>query len=448
MSIASSAQDIIDLFMKKHWNRTSPLLLALSGGPDSQLLYDCLLTWTQTKNLQLHVLHVDHGWRKESAQEAKTLSEQVQKDGLVFHLVTLSKQEMKGNLEDACREARLKAYRDLSRQYSYQAVVLGHHADDRKETILKRILEGAHLWNLGAFSEKNVWGELKLWRPLLPLSKEHILSEIKRRSLKAIVDHTNEDTKFLRARMRKEIFPHLEEKFGKTISSSLLRIGDESCEMKDYWEHHLRKFDSFYIDGCFGAYLDLSEVDSLHELELKLLAKRFCERQGVCISASALKQLVYLLQTGSANKQVSVGNSMLKVDRKRLFLCRVELPVWKGEVDLEEEMHEQGWYITYSSHAKYPQSSWKALWKGCFSILLTGRDLEDLVLKPFNKSFRFKKWKNLDRYYTEKKVPAFLRNVMPLVCDHSGIVCGEGLGERVGVEHMENTFYLNWHWES
>jgi tRNA(Ile)-lysidine synthase TilS/MesJ len=49
------------------------IAVALSGGGDSMALTHILSEWCTQHKIKLHILHVDHGLRTESAREAKQI---------------------------------------------------------------------------------------------------------------------------------------------------------------------------------------------------------------------------------------------------------------------------------------------------------------------------------------------------------------------------------------
>ena len=217
-------ETIVQVFLDRHWDRYRPLLVAYSGGPDSKaLLYAAL----QTK-VPLHVAHVDHGWREESAQEAASLQREVEGLGLAFHSIRLSSKMT----EDEARKSRLAYFCQLIEQFGFQAVLLGHQANDLAETVLKRVFEGAHLTSLKAIQPCALVFGIPLWRPLLTVCRSEIEKWLESRSLRALKDPANADPKYQRARMRTTLLPFLNEQFGKEIFSNLCQLSARSQELE------------------------------------------------------------------------------------------------------------------------------------------------------------------------------------------------------------------------
>ena len=126
-------------FLKEHWDGSSPLLLGYSGGPDSKALLYALLE-AGVKNL--HLAHIDHGWREESGAEAEALRGEAESLGCPFHTVRLPKPG-KGNWEDEARKGRLAFFQSLFQIEPFQALLLARQKEEQAETVLKRVLEGA-----------------------------------------------------------------------------------------------------------------------------------------------------------------------------------------------------------------------------------------------------------------------------------------------------------------
>ena len=281
-------------FLRKYRREGDRLLLACSGGPDSLALLHLL----HEERVAFGVAHVDHGWRKESGDEAEQLRALCEELGHPFYCRKLDPSGIKGNLEAACRNARLAFFKEICEAEGYRAVLLGHHANDKAETVLKRALEGATLTALTGPQEVSVVEGVVLWRPLLHVRKKEILAWIKERGLAPFHDVTNDDPRYLRARFRQQILPGLAEQFGKEIDTALCHLGNQAEELSDYLDSRVAPY------LCVAKELDLSEKMPAHDVELKHLIRRFCQREKIALSREQVGTVVSLLRAKKANKKV------------------------------------------------------------------------------------------------------------------------------------------------
>ncbi len=220
-------------FLQKYFSYKKPLLLAYSGGGDSQALLQALLQCKKKKDFCLHLAHVDHGWRESSAKEALLLQKKAEEKGLIFHFARKPFREDK-NLEASSRDFRYQFFSSLQKKQEYEAVLLAHHADDLAETVLKRVLEGARLFHLEGMKPISFFLNMKLFRPFLGFTKKDLENFLLVEKSSFLVDETNEDPHFLRTRLRKKIFPFLEKEFGKNPRNPLCFLSKQSSEMKQH----------------------------------------------------------------------------------------------------------------------------------------------------------------------------------------------------------------------
>jgi len=271
-------------YLREHWDQKSFLLLGYSGGPDSKALLHCLLD----AKVPLHVAHVDHGWREESAAETELLRAEVQKLDLPFHSTRLLGKPSK-NLEDYARKQRLEFFRSLQTTVPFQAVVLAHHADDAAETVLKRLFEGAHLPHLGGMSSRTEIEGLTVFRPLLTTQKAEILSYLEQRGLTALYDKTNDDPAFLRTRLRKDVVPALSEMFGKEIGGNLLVLAERAFELKAYLEKRVAERWSSRKQTEDSVQVDLT---GLERIEARYLVQKAAASMNWILSRRVLEQYI------------------------------------------------------------------------------------------------------------------------------------------------------------
>jgi len=181
----------------------------------------------------LIVLHVDHGWRPESAAEAVWVRDLAERLGIGFCGVTL-KSSQDGSQqkisEASARAGRLAAFAEISAKENLDAVALGHNADDQYETVVMRMLRGTSLQGLGGIRERRrvrIDGRpLLLWRPLLEFSRAELRAFLEQRGQEWLEDPSNKSPKFLRNRIRNEVVPLLDS-LRPGVAKRVCRLADD-----------------------------------------------------------------------------------------------------------------------------------------------------------------------------------------------------------------------------
>lgn len=395
----------VEKFLKRSLLFKGPLLLGFSGGSDSLALLHILLTLRAKLDLKIHLAHVDHGWRPESAAEAEMLRQKAKEWDVPFHSKRLNPEEYKGNLEAASRKERLQFFADIYHQECCHALLLAHHANDQMETVLKRVFEGLSLPYLSGMSEEKPMMGMRVWRPFLKVPKDEINAYLDAFNLKPLDDKTNYDPKFLRARMRSQLIPGLSKSFGKEILPGLNRIASEAQELKHFLDNHLNTYLQKIELNSHGTFLDLSQGCPNSQFEIKYLLRRMAEIKNCSLPYSNVEQAAQLVQNQSADKKIASKVPLIEIDRGRVFLFSQPFP------DLQFNFEE----------GAYPQitTNWKDAWNGRCSVFLPKGDyrLGAPVLKA-----RFLNGPSLGKWWTDNKVPAFLRGLVPVVYSGETVV--------------------------
>lgn len=387
--------------------KTGKVLLAISGGPDSRALLQCLLCARDSLKFELALAHVNHGWREESGAEAQALEKLARSLGLAFHLKVLDPKELTGNLEQACRLERLRFFAELSKKQGYESVLLGHHRDDQAETVLKRILEGASLQTCGGMAECSEFEGLRLLRPWLKVPKSVLLQYLQEDKTSYFVDATNGDTRFLRGRMRQEIFPLLEKSYGKNISASLARLGQESREFDAFMHEQYASMLESSVKGPYGCYLDCSRVGS--PFLLRWILKTWFLRNNLNLSQAVIESAADKLLQGKADITIRTKSCRIYVDRGRIFLIfkDLELPL---ETPVVEGSFRYGpWQATVVEGEQPEMRGWEAAWKGSVCIRLPDGDCTLANYSAFSDTRR------LQKLWTDCKIPACFRHLVPVI---------------------------------
>jgi tRNA(Ile)-lysidine synthase len=193
--------------------RGAKVLVAVSGGADSMALLDVLARLVPSLELSLFACGVDHGLRKEAAAELDVAARHAAHLGVPFARARLEVAPG-ANLQARARAERWKALAAEARRCGARAIATAHHADDRAETVLMRVLRGAGARGLAALPPRApVPGapSLEAVRPLLRARRADVIAHVERHSVPFSDDPSNRDPRFLRVRIRHEVLPLLEE---------------------------------------------------------------------------------------------------------------------------------------------------------------------------------------------------------------------------------------------
>lgn len=184
------------------------LLLAISGGIDSMVLLDLL----SRMDSDLHLAHCNFKLR---GKDADTDEAFVRSEAKKYHKTLYVNQfdtkayatKHKCSIQMAARELRYDWFKDLLKEKNYDYLLTAHHTDDNLETFFINLSRGTGIDGLCGIPEKSN----HILRPLLPFSKEDIQAYAAEHNLSWREDLSNEDSKYLRNRIRKDLVPLLKE---------------------------------------------------------------------------------------------------------------------------------------------------------------------------------------------------------------------------------------------
>jgi tRNA(Ile)-lysidine synthase len=163
------------------------LVCGVSGGADSLTL----LVLAVAAGCAVTAVHVDHGLRPGSADEADVVADACRRFGAAFRSEQVVLPDGP-NLEDRARRAR--------RAVLGPDAATGHTADDQAETVLANLLRGAGVNGLAAM-------RVGPRHPLLGLRRAETVALCRQLGLHPVADPSNDDPRFLRNRVRHELIP-------------------------------------------------------------------------------------------------------------------------------------------------------------------------------------------------------------------------------------------------
>jgi len=179
------------------------VLAAVSGGGDSQALLSVLARLSAPLGFRLSAHGVDHGLRAEAAAELDLAEALATRLGVPFGRTRL-RLAPGGNLQARAREARYRALREVAAPHA-ALIATAHHADDRAETVLLRLLRGAGPRGLAVLAPR----AHDVIRPLVRAGKRDVLLHLERHRLDFAEDPSNQDAAYLRVKVRHQLLPLL-----------------------------------------------------------------------------------------------------------------------------------------------------------------------------------------------------------------------------------------------
>lgn len=218
------------------------LVVAYSGGVDSHVLLDALVKLQNTHQLPIKAIHVHHGLSQYANEWAIHTASVAQHYGVDYSLERVQVAQT-ASLEAAAREARYQAIN--KHLQPNDVLLLAHHQQDQAETLLLRLMRGTGIKGLTGMKPV---GQVPFnsqfvisWRPLLTVSRQHILAYAKQHNLVWIEDDSNANTLFNRNYVRHQVLPVLTQRWPQAIQ----QLNNTSLRMQEADEllHDLAQLD-------------------------------------------------------------------------------------------------------------------------------------------------------------------------------------------------------------
>jgi tRNA(Ile)-lysidine synthase len=222
----------------------APVVLAVSGGPDSLCLADATLAQAGALGLTPAIAHLDHGLRGEAGRaDAEFTHAFANARGAPFFCeradVAGLASATRVSIEVAARRARYEFLARAARAFDASLIALAHQADDQAETVLLRLIRGAGITGLRGMqplSPHPYTPGLYVIRPLLRVTRAEVAAYCAARQLQPRFDETNDTADYLRNRVRRELLPLLEQ-YNPGIRAVLARLADSAAADAEIVDH-------------------------------------------------------------------------------------------------------------------------------------------------------------------------------------------------------------------
>ena len=289
MAIAAELERKVAAALRRagYSNTGATIVVGASGGPDSCALLYALHRLKEPHGLSLHVAHLNHNFRGQEAEDdAVFVAEIAHELGLPVTVVKEDPHEYQrqrgiSSFEQGAREMRYAFMARVAGDAGASAVTVGHTADDLAETVLLHVLRGSGLYGLRGMGEVSDWpwpagaGALKLFRPLLDVTKQQTSEYCREIGRTYREDSGNYMWRFTRNKVRQDLMPRLAQDYNPQVRDALVRLARTAAEELDFVEGEL---DKAWPDVAAESYGEVryskQAMAALHPLLQRLALRR------------------------------------------------------------------------------------------------------------------------------------------------------------------------------
>jgi tRNA(Ile)-lysidine synthase len=399
------------------FSHRSKVLVALSGGPDSVTLLHVLLKIKGIFDVQLAALHVNHMLRGEESERDENFVKELCKSWKVSMFVVRVNVPLisRGkNVEAVARKERYKKFREVLEKWGGNCVALGHTASDLAETVILNLTKGTGIKGLRGFLPKR---EVFV-RPLFEVTREEVEVYVKENNLPFVVDSSNFQLNYERNLIRHKVIPVLKE-INPSFERSILKTSEILRGLEDFLDKFTDKFLELNLkeDNC----LSLKALKELHPFLIsEVVRKAYKKVAGRELSFEKITSVLKILE-GHGYREVHT-HGRFKIFKNQESLCF-------GEKVKKKPFH---FFVSrLPATVETPLFKLKFCENSGFPILpLEEFKRHGIVVrtrKPGDKLEVNGIKKKLKKVLIEKKFPASLRNILPVVESNGRIIFIPGL---------------------
>ncbi len=213
------------------------IIVGVSGGADSMALLHILHHLSTKRNYTIVVAHVHYGIRGAAARaDRNRVVTAADAYGSAVFIKDLTKKSHPTD-EAWMRTARYTFFETLQRKHGADYIATGHTMNDRAETLLLHLIRGSGLAGLAGIRYKRG----AIVRPLLDCTRTAVEAYCAKHAIPFGVDTTNNDTTYLRNRIRHDLLPLLRDHYNPQITQTLAHTAQSVADDYDllaHWNAH------------------------------------------------------------------------------------------------------------------------------------------------------------------------------------------------------------------
>ena len=306
------------------------IVLAVSGGPDSMAMLNCLIKLKDRIHFGVVVAHINHGLRENATIDEKYVEEYCQNKNLPFFVLhaDIKKEALseKKGIEETGRKIRYTFFNDIMKKTNSNKIALAHNKNDRVETIIMNILRGTGLNGLKGIEYKNGM----YIRPLLDFDREKIEEYCKQECLNPRHDESNDENEYTRNKIRNIAIPYIKKEFNPNIIDTMIRFSNIASEEHDWVEEIVEKeYNEIEIlEEKDKIELDLKKFNEQREVvQKKILLHAICKIFGSSqnIEKVNIDDLVKMCNKNIGNKYLTPNkNTKVLIKDKKIIISKLK----------------------------------------------------------------------------------------------------------------------------
>ena len=221
------------------------IVLAVSGGPDSITMLNCLYNLKLEKNIfvnfEIVVAHINHMIREEAVEDEKFVKNFCKKINVQFFSKSIDVVKIANNnkigLEEAGRLARYQFFDEVAKITGANKIAIAHNKNDSVETVIMNALRGSGTYGLHGIEAKTK----KYIRPLIECDREEIEKYCLETKIEARIDKTNFENIYTRNKIRNVAIPYIKNEFNPNIVETISRLSDIIKAQDNYIDSMVEK---------------------------------------------------------------------------------------------------------------------------------------------------------------------------------------------------------------
>ncbi|MCT4688071.1 tRNA lysidine(34) synthetase TilS [Vallitalea sp.] len=409
------------------------IIIGVSGGADSICLLHMLCSLKSKLDIDLHVVHVQHGIRgKDADEDAKFVEKFCDERGIVCHVyyfnVKKLAKEKKMSEEEMGRKVRYQVFSDASKELGGTKIALAHHINDNAETVIMNLLRGTGIKGIGGIRPKRD----NIIRPLIECTREEIEKYCVDNNIEYRDDYTNQMEIYTRNKIRHTVIPYIENNFNQNFIANLVNTANLVRSEDDYIDKIVLREKEKIVKIKNKEY----SIDTNKFLQLDTVIKRRLIR-NIIGEISSLKDIEYkhineIIQL--ADKQVSKRINLPKgLIAKKTYDSIIITNLGENKInDFEYQaenlsriyIKELNKHLDFRIIEEKKYNIPKNLYTKWFdydkikdNLKVRSRKSGDLIaIKGINGT------KKLKKYFIDCKIPKEQRDAIPLLTDGNNII--------------------------